>query len=456
MTKIKKLKTAVAYKSKYALGGKLEKPKMKKSKRKFVAGGSQYDQNTISAFQNPNYTGNIVAQGTQESADAASEHFDSEAEKLKTSSETMVNEMKNEDEQTKQRLIQEDAANKQKQNAVESTAQTAAQTITEGYKKFAPNSATAKETKGDGIGGLVGSIGQARNQWKAIGDAKKAAKFAKGFNETKTAFDVGQRLSMGEDAYKLSQSMKNVSNMKTTLDQTKVGMNMFDKGSKGLDMLNKGKDAGDVFKKGTELASTMDKTTGLLKLGEKTQKLSTMSKVGTAAKTVGAGVKSFATSASGLGLIANYAGKGISKLSDDGDPTKSNFGEYAGAALSTAGSWAGTGAMIGSVIPGIGNAVGGAVGAVAGALYGVGKTFFGTRKAKRAKAKADQQRAEKVGAYNEKLKGRFGHAAQSARAMEIKSKTTSGQDLGWDTTRSRYGGIRKEYGGQRQIPAYAA
>ena len=58
------------------------------------------------------------------------------------------------------------------------------------------------------------------------------------------------------------------------------------------------------------------------------------------------GLAKFATSGAGIGTIAALAGTGVSMLSDDGDATKSNVGEYSGSILSSAG----TGASVGSLL----------------------------------------------------------------------------------------------------------
>ena len=124
---------------------------------------------------------------------------------------------------------------------------------------------------------------------------------------------------------------------------------------------------------------------------------------------------------------------GISRLSDDGDPTKSNFGEYSGAVLSAAG----TGASIGSIIPGIGTAIGAGVGAIYGGL----KQFFGTRAARREARKLREKRIARADKYNEELTQKLLSANASARAGEIEQKTYSGYDLGRNIT-AKFGGMR--------------
>jgi len=152
------------------------------------------------------------------------------------------------------------------------------------------------------------------------------------------------------------------------------------------------------------------------------------------------GLAKFATSGAGIGTIASLAGTGISMLSDDGDPTKSNFGEYSGSILSSAG----TGASVGSLLGPVGTAVGAGV----GALYGAGKQFFGTRKAKKAAKRAEQDKIARVTKYNKEISNNLASANMQARAAEIQAKTYSGYDLGRNVV-ARFGGNRL------QMPKYA-
>ena len=145
------------------------------------------------------------------------------------------------------------------------------------------------------------------------------------------------------------------------------------------------------------------------------------------------GLAKFATSGAGLGTIASLAGMGISKLSDDGDATKSNFGEYSGSILSSAGTGAGIGSLLGPV--------GTAVGAGIAAIYGAGKQFFGTRKAKREEAKLAKVKKKKVDKYNKELTQNLASATAQAKAGEIEQKTYSGYDLGRNVV-ARQGGMR--------------
>ena len=151
---------------------------------------------------------------------------------------------------------------------------------------------------------------------------------------------------------------------------------------------------------------------------------------------IGAGLKSFATSGAGLGTIANLAGRGISKLSDDNDATKSNVGEYSGSILQSAG----TGATIGSFFPGPGTAIG----AVIGAGIGAGKQYFGTKKAKEAKQKYEGEsrvrRNKGIRELNETVGSLYGSHMSSTRAGNLAQKTVSGQNLGRNVT-YKHGGM---------------
>ena len=145
------------------------------------------------------------------------------------------------------------------------------------------------------------------------------------------------------------------------------------------------------------------------------------------------GLAKFATSGAGIGTIAALAGTGVSMLSDDGDATKSNAGEYTGSILGSAG----TGASVGSLLGPVGTAVGAGV----GAIYGAAKQYFGTKKAKKAAARAEQEKIARVGKFNKEVSGNLASANAQARAGEIEQKTYSGYDLGRNVV-ARQGGLR--------------
>lgn len=152
---------------------------------------------------------------------------------------------------------------------------------------------------------------------------------------------------------------------------------------------------------------------------------------------LGAGLKSFAGSGAGIGLIGAGLGYGVKKLFGDKDPTTANFGDVAGSALSAAG----TGASIGSFLGPVGTVAGGII----GGIYGGAKAFFSARKARRAKRKAEREYKAKVRkavtkANKETMKG-FGSQLAGVRAGETRQKTYSGYDLGRNVV-ARMGGMK--------------
>ena len=148
---------------------------------------------------------------------------------------------------------------------------------------------------------------------------------------------------------------------------------------------------------------------------------------------VGTGLAKFASSGAGIGTIATLAGAGITALSDDDDPTKSNVGEYTGSVLSSAG----TGASVGSFFGPVGTAVGAGV----GAIYGAGKQYFGTKKAKKEKKKLEEEWAKKVTKRNKELSESVASQRSAVRAGNIRQKTYSGYDLGQNVV-AQMGGMR--------------
>tara|TARA_R110000787_G_scaffold84246_2_gene180744 strand:+ start:1354 stop:2418 length:1065 start_codon:yes stop_codon:yes gene_type:complete len=156
---------------------------------------------------------------------------------------------------------------------------------------------------------------------------------------------------------------------------------------------------------------------------------------------IGAGLKNFATSGAGIGTIASLAGAGVKKLSNDNDATTMNFGEGTGEVLAGVGTGIGAaalaGAAMGSAVPVIGNIIGG----VAGAAYGLIKGLTARNKARRAKKRAEAQKAKYVSKVNKNTKTQFATGLSSVRSSELKSKTFSGYDQGFNTT-AKTGGLR--------------
>ena len=255
------------------------------------------------------------------------------------------------------------------------------------------------------------------NPFQAAGDAYRGVKAAKGtvkaaqgFNKAKTAFDMSQKLSGAKDFATIG---------KTSLDYGKKGINLVNNTQKGLE--------------GAKLATTIGKD-GLASVNAGTQALAKGS-------AIGAGLKSFATSGAGIGTIASLAGAGVKKLSNDNDATTLNFGEGTGEVLAGVGTGIGaaalTGMALGSAVPVIGNIIGG----VAGAAYGLIKGLTARNKARRAKKKAEAQKAKYVSKVNKNTKTQFATGLSSVRSSELKSKTFSGYDQGFNTT-AKTGGLR--------------
>jgi|9_EtaG_2_1085328.scaffolds.fasta_scaffold00037_12 hypothetical protein len=142
---------------------------------------------------------------------------------------------------------------------------------------------------------------------------------------------------------------------------------------------------------------------------------------------IGSGLKSLAKNPNVLAMAADYGGQLIRNLSDDDDPTKSNFGEYAGSAISYGGKGAGLGTMI---MPGVGTAIGAGV----GALVGAGKEFFGAKSAREAEEEylqeARNERNRGIYDLNKRVGSAFGSAMNQMAAGNIAQKTVSGQNLG--------------------------
>ena len=169
------------------------------------------------------------------------------------------------------------------------------------------------------------------------------------------------------------------------------------------------------------------------------------SSAGTAGKAgltaLGQGLGSFAKSGAGIGTIAALAGAGVSKWSDDDDATTMNFGEGAGATLSGIGTGIGAAATTAMIAGSTLGPVGTLVGAGLGAIYGLGKGLLQRGKARREKRKLEAKRDKYITKTNQKIGSRFGSQMANVRAAELKSKTYSGYDQGYNIE-ARMGGLR--------------
>ena len=354
-------------------------------KRRFQAGGSVYDDNTVQAAGQGNVqsTANTVF---QESNPALQE------QRLKSLEATRLQSIK-------------DA-----QNTTEKVEQIAEQgnLQAEHDAEMAKANYLAKE---EAIANTAKMGYDVANQAGAF-DGIKAARAAKNVNNLANASTAVTSGTVGAGT--------GVQGAKTAADTLKA--------SQAIKTAKAAKDSGTLlmYGQGVDAAAKTGKLAGFGGAG--------MTGIGTLGK--------FATSGAGLGIAANLIGSGISKWSDDNDPTKSNFGEYSGAVLSGAGTGASYGSFLGPVGTG--------VGAILGGVYGGVKQWLGTKKAKKAQEdaiaefKAKQTKAIKKG--NKELMTNYGSQMSQANAGRIANKTYSGYDLGQNVV------ARK--GGYRNMPQY--
>jgi len=385
------------------------------AKRKFAVGGSMYGDNTVqSAGQGATgSTSSIVYQeNNPELQTQRQEALDNQTEEIKESGESLEQELEQDELQADQDIadvkIQSDAKFDQASGILGTASQSA---------KAAGLVDKAKNPSG---------IANAVNAYKTVKAAKSTMKGIKGFNDAKTAFDVGQRLKMGESAYKMSQMANNVKNLKIGTDGMKTGIQGFSGAKQGLDAVKTG---AEITKMGKD---------GFL--------------VGSQATQAAAGTSALGSAASALNNVnvysaaANFGGKAISRAYDDGDATTWTAGEATGDVLGSAGEYAGYGAMAGSIIPGVGNVVGGVVGGIVGAGVGLYKGFTGRKKARKEEARAAAEKKKKVDTFNADLTKNFGSQMARVNSGKMKQKTYSGYDLGQNVVAKR--------GGYRNMPQY--
>tara|TARA_R100001443_G_scaffold110114_3_gene121833 strand:+ start:1055 stop:2311 length:1257 start_codon:yes stop_codon:yes gene_type:complete len=282
----------------------------------------------------------------------------------------------------------------------------------------------------------LGALKSARNIYQGTRSAKKTMDMVQGFNKAKTAFDVSQRLKMGEQAWKMKKTFEGA---KQSLDATKSMLDTYKTGKMTLD----GFKTADQIKQSTSLLKTplVEMSTTMGKDGYMAASKSTQAMAKGSA--IGKGLKDFATSGAGIGLIASGAGYAAKKIWGDDDDTKYNAGEVTGDILSGVGTGMSTAAALGTVVPGVGNVAG----AIVGGLYGLGKGLYGQAKAKKAASNLKHERAEKIKAFNKEVGEDLGAQMVRKRAGEVKQKSYSGYDLGRNVTARR--------GGYRGMPRYA-
>ena len=224
------------------------------------------------------------------------------------------------------------------------------------------------------------------------------------------------------DAYRIQRAANLAQKAKLATDAVKAA-EYADKANKLL----------QVGKAGTEGARTLGSVSAT---GAVTGTAAGTTAAGTGSA-LAAGAKSFLSSGAGLGLVASGLGYGVKKLWADDDPTTFDAGDAVGSTL----SGAGTGMAIGSVVPVVGTALGGIV----GGLYGLGKSWFGSKKAKREKEEAEKRQKRKikkaVDKHNKDLMKSFTSQASAVRAGELGQKTYAGYNLG-ENVIAQMGGMR--------------
>tara|TARA_R110002050_G_scaffold190174_2_gene324830 strand:+ start:840 stop:2657 length:1818 start_codon:yes stop_codon:yes gene_type:complete len=378
--------------------------------KKYATAG-MYDANVIPGSMNS--TTNIVGAERDASILATNQQgMQSVTDKLKADNEALASEIGN-IEATEDAKIQE-AADKVGRGA-ETTMEVAGKGL-----KTAKEKGLLKGFFGDKAAGASGNI-------NAPSLIDKSGPLFDKFKPTPMSELLG-----GTPKFDPASSLNKVKNLSiktpslnTTLSGT-APKSAFGNISLGADKL--GGTLGNL-KAATDVVDKVNKFKGLGTTGMEFGKLAAK---GTQGAKLAAGAGKFLTSGAGLGTVATLAGKGISKLSDDNDATKSNVGEYSGSILSAAGTGASFGSMLGPV--------GTAVGAIGGAIYGAGKQFIGTRKAKQEKERLDADKKLKIEEYNEQLEDQMGSQLARARAGEMEQKTYSGYDLGRNVTYRLGGG----------------
>tara|TARA_R110000803_G_scaffold9445_2_gene29884 strand:- start:1316 stop:2386 length:1071 start_codon:yes stop_codon:yes gene_type:complete len=205
--------------------------------------------------------------------------------------------------------------------------------------------------------------------------------------------------------------------------------------------INLGKKGYEGIKAGVQTAKQLEQSVKAAKLAKDSGTLLSYGQTGAeAGSAAGAGL-SVLNNANVYALAANYAGKGIKKLSDDDDATTWTAGEATGDVLSSAGQYAGYGATIGSVVPGVGNAVGAVVGGVIGTGVGLYQGFAGRKKARKAEADALALKKKKISKHNKEVGSMFASQKSRVNAAQLAQKTYSGYDLGQNVV-ARKGGMR--------------
>ena len=444
----------------------------------YNTGGSQYDNNTVSAAGQGNPSNTII-------------NIESNPDLLKQRIDAFENLKNQESQNSAQAANQIGTLQQQGQQNIANAAANANAKV-EGYASAVKTTAdTVNQVQPDafkGIGNKINKAMQSFNNKRAVGKVlkktDKAIKAAKTLQKTDSIANAAAAEQSARFSKQLSMGIDPLKNMSTTLKTptlgsslTKMPTDIMGKPIKmGLDGgLDKIKETSSLFKPTN--TKSLFATDGIMggKSAAELQKLSTtgvkgmttlagskiggeaakkginaamgwgskgmMSTTGVGAAGVGTGLAKFATSGAGLGTIASLAGAGVSKLADDGKAHVLNTGEGIGAGLSGAGMGIGAittaGALMGSTVPVLGTAIG----AAAGAIYGVGKAMFARNKAKKAKRKMEEEIAKKKTKYNKELGENYAQQKGMLVASQARMKEQSGYDVG-NVSVARFGGQR--------------
>ena len=435
-------------------------------KRKYAAGGSQYDNNVTSIVGQGNPSNTII-------------NTESNPELLNNQEKELESTVANQQEGLN--AIAEANTNTiaQGQENIANAAANANAGV-EGYTSTVGTTAkTLKEAQPDifkGIGEKLNKFGRKvankRSINKLLRNTDKGIEAAKTLQKT----DPVARMAAAEQTKRVSAQLasgkglgpmptlkvpsmsdaigkmgsKPMSNLSLGADKLDLGA-PFKPTPLGADKMNlmAGKTSEELSKistTGVEVMSTIGTEAGK-ELGKKG--LSTamgwgskgmMSTTGVGAAGVGTGLGKFATSGAGIGTIASLAGEGVKLLADDKDATTVNAGEGIGAGLAGAGTGIGAvataGALMGSAVPVLGTAIG----AAAGAIYGVGKAMFARNKARKEKTKMEEELTARKDKYNTEFGESYAQQKGMMMMAQNKIKETSGYDMG--NSSARFGGPR--------------
>ena len=272
-------------------------------------------------------------------------------------------------------------------------------------------------------------------------EQKAAMKQARAESYVTAGIEGGKQLGLLKEGKSAGQSVKDaIGVFKAVRQANKIqkGMKLAAEAQRGI---RAGVQTAQQAKAGLEAAKIAKESGSLLMQG------STAATAGTTAANVAGTGSALGSAASALNnanvyaAAANFAGKGIKRLSDDDDATTWTAGEATGDVLSKAGEYAGYGAIVGSAVPVVGNAVGALVGATIGTGVGLVQGFSRRGKARQAEREAKQRKlAFKQKTDAESVK-RLGSQLARARSGELRQKTYSGYDLGRNVT-AQLGGMR--------------